>query len=232
MANIPSEYLTYWDKINKNDGSSGDDFFWSDYPVDRGDAVMKNPVTDPLSYTYFKPGSVVSPTIIASPFTTTSMTMSPKCTAYLVSGENGVTMTITGYADVNMTPNDAYFYLFIASNNKLWTNSGYMTSRNTYFNSYSWQDRLTYTAPTIAAVLGYMQNNIRNININVDGVDWTDETVANWRCVPAITGRKGTYNLSMINEDFINDGDPVTSAPLSNIDVFAPASRIENLLDE
>ena len=54
----------------------------------------------------------------------------------------------------------------------------------------------------------------------------------NWRCVPAITGRKGTFNLSMINENFINNGDPVTSAPLSNIDTFAASSRIENLLDQ
>ena len=55
------------------------------------------------------------------------------------------------------------------------------------------------------------------------------QIIYNWRCVPAITGRKGTFNLSIINENFINDGDPVTLAPLSNIDVFAGSSQLENL---
>lgn len=51
-----------------------------------------------------------------------------------------------------------------------------------------------------------------------------------WTSVPAISGKMGILSLSQVASTYLNDGDPVASAPRSYISVLSAASNIGNLV--
>lgn len=52
-----------------------------------------------------------------------------------------------------------------------------------------------------------------------------------WKPVPAVTGKLGTFNFSMVKEEHIGDGSPVTDAPESYIERLTTSSYLPNMFN-
>jgi len=54
----------------------------------------------------------------------------------------------------------------------------------------------------------------------------------NWVSVSTITGKNGTFALSTINSSYINNGDPVTGATISNFDALEEETNVGTLVND
>lgn len=75
-----------------------------------------------------------------------------------------------------------------------------------------------YTTPvtfsksgTIQEVIEWISICFRNVNIFVNGEDWTEETTYTWQSVPSISGKNGILSLSHVRDDSILTGQSISN---------------------
>ena len=179
---VPEEYASYIQLINGTN-NNGLDFFWRDYQYIPNSPLGITPITQTdysfvLSLLKYKGRDIENTNynIVMSAFDTNyHILYSTPITIYITEEPNTnwlITAQINTDIAENFTPNNAYFYQARAYNGTISNSDAYMTSRNTYNNSYK-VTSISYEFSTLTEVLTYCVQSFRNVNIYVNGVPWS-----------------------------------------------------------
>lgn len=182
---IPEEYRPYIAQINGNSGT-GLDFFWADYDsVEYNGYVVGTPITNIRDMSYLVSYSAKAneePNVVVTYFDSKLLMPYIKVTANITTDENNTYLSLnTKDKAADGLSYDYYhryeFYYLKADAN------GIQLDSNSVFNEYSFWHYHIWCAPnnedfskrfsTLEACLKWLAANTRNINIFVDGEDWS-----------------------------------------------------------
>lgn len=68
-------------------------------------------------------------------------------------------------------------------------------------------------------------------NANYQAIIGAEQPAYTWRAVPGVSGKLGSFSFSMVKDEHIGNGDPVTDAPSSYIERLTTTSYLANLFN-
>lgn len=235
MARIPDEYRQYMSKMNdmveggftfRNCPSSwsnqwGDRFYIRSYPAENysffttGRAGGSN-----ISIFSFKNNDNMSPI---------NLQASAKLTLNITGSGSSYIGTVEHITDINIAYKGSTNYQYIDLKvNSDWSCTIY--SGSSYGNISTPTNNVTLTQTgTLAEVLDYFSERLRNVDVYVNGVPWDDIVTYQWQSVPSISGKNGILSLSHVADDSILTGDALTNIGMDAV-VLPSSAKFENMM--
>ena len=168
---IPEEIKPYIALINGNDGTSGLDYYWSNFEVEPDYFLYPPSSVDECSY--ITANDYLRGNICTGAYTTAFLLSTPITAKIESEGNDKYTLTIEGY-DVS-----GYNHYVLDVDYSLWTASTTLTVKSgSRVNSYTFNNQwklkqYVYGNMALLEIFQKLADNCRHINIMVDGVYWS-----------------------------------------------------------
>ena len=181
---VPAEYQQYINLINGCDGN-GLDFFWKNYTNANFNSVTPTTNYDdnPNNWSWIVPYNSRGnrePSLVVTPYYMQSAMLYQKLTATITTSNNGVDLVLNtqGKSACGCLPNYSFYTFKADQTNGLYTNSGLVVNEYTFWQYWIWVNRsdadYTNHFDTLEECFTHLIYNVRNINIIVDGEDWSN----------------------------------------------------------
>lgn len=246
MAN-KQDYIKEITLLNYNDATGVDegmDFFWKEYINANFNDITPTSNYDniPSNWSWIVPyGSRGNrePSLVVSPYYMEGAMLYEKLTATITTSNNGVDLVLNtqGKYACGCLPNYSFYTLKADQTNGIYTSSALKVNEYTFWHYWIWVNGsdtdYTNHFDTLEECFTHLIYNVRNINIIVDSENWTERTPAyNWVSVPSVSGKNGILSLATIKDEYINNGESVTGASLSNFDTPPNISNVLPLIND